>query len=708
MHKVPLPRHGKHLFCSRKCSMPSRRAAQWFRNLFARFIWSRVPVIMSGSGDVMSLIQSGERELLDSAISPGELCVRSHFAPRKLLVYLLFTDSELYHCVQQKYLDAFADMYSAREKGLLPSASPEVGGAVLAGDDSVLFCSHANTTLQSHRCNADSECNVCVAFRWAHEGKVLTRFQKMPYVATQQLANLQLQNALASLSSVEHVCIPASCWVAPERQSRVFSDVFANVCTEFVQSMECEPSLTLQTQNTLLEPTGVFVRVVPKNASVASDACFHGVILCQLGKSDCVRSLCGDLERSNNRIEIHEMFSEEIRAQGMHLCAVQAERVAVLGLQEQYCTWESASQSSGDMEIPFLVQRAVAVRPIDELLVASFDIYPCRAQNCFPGQVCLRSSFKSFFDVCNHMARSAVGQKEIPARFHGSSIACEEGVCSDTQPTTNSTEVPSAETTIGAAAAYFLKRPAEVQFGLVLLQCAGVLGIGATVRRAVSHVWQVLRDVDKTDSRLRATVEAADSRHSGSVQTLQESPKNWVGQILELQGLAISKGDKCICDGFLNAETAATKLLAFLIQMETGKRPEPRHMQSASMQQVVKSGFRCDVDSVQKNSPRAAVECAVVSFQSEFGGFRNTNGARSVHPVFLLETKNSSPHVRIMRQSAHGGFQDCNLTQFANARSPTVVIVNFSDKRKRKTTIRLARSKRKCDRDPHPSSPRSQ
>jgi len=659
---------------------------------------------MSGSGAVLALIRSGERELLDSAILPGDTNVRLHLAPRKLLVYLLFTDSELYHCVQEKYLNAFADMYSVETQGLLLSVAPEVGGAVLAGDDSAFFCDHVNIDRRCNQGGAKSESNVCVAFRWAHNGEVHTRMEDMPYVTTQQNAITQLQNSLAKLSSVEHASIPSSCWVASNCGNREFSDIFAKVCTAFVQSLECEPSLTLQTPNMRLEPTGVFVRVVPKDTHCTSDVCFHGVVLCQIGKSQSVKSLCGDLERSSKCIEIHEMFSEEIRARGLHLCAVQAERVAVVGLQEKHCAWGAVSHGSGAVEFPFLIQRAVAVRPIDESLVASFDIYPCKAPSCFPGQFSLRPAFKCFFDSCNQMARSAVGGTELPARFHGSSITLQTSAMCNNKQAQRTTEVLSPETTIGSAAARFLKKPAEVQLGLVLLQCAGALGVGATVRRAVSYVWQVLRDVDKPEDRRRETVEAVNATEFEPGQSLRENAKRWVDQILELQGLAISKGGKCVCGSSLDAETAATKTLAFLIQMETGKRPEACHMQSTWMQRLVKSGFPCGFDTVQKNRPRAALECAVLSFQSEFGGFENTDGVRSMNAVFLLETRNELPYVQIMRHSSFGGFENCNLAQFAKASTPTVVLVHVSDKRKRMTTIRLAKSKRTCNDDVHATS----
>ena len=75
-----------------------------------------------------------------------------------------------------------------------------------------------------------------------------------------------------------------------------------------------------------------------------------------------------------------------------------------------------------------------------------------------------------------------------------------------------------------------------------------------------------------------------------------------------------------------------------------------------------------------------------------------------MNAVFLLETRNELPYVQIMRHSSFGGFENCNLAQFAKASTPTVVLVHVSDKRKRMTTIRLAKSKRTCNDDVHATS----
>jgi hypothetical protein len=694
MHKIPLPRYGKHELCSRKCGMASRKSAPWFRDVFAGFVGARAPIVLSGSDDLLALIESGEQELLSFAGCAPENKNTGCVAPRQLVVYLLLTDCNHYHCVQEKYLNAFADMFSTSRSGKLPSDAPMAASVILAGEDSLRFFEHMKYECGSPNDRMCAESNARICFRWADGRALYHEWHTLAYVSNQREATVEIQNSMARISSSRGMPFPPSCLVSPDEGNREYSAIYANVCAEFASALECEPSVTLQCENMRLEPTGVFVRVVPRGTSIQNALCFHGIMVCKVGNSPKVRIHCAELSKSTRAIEFDELFVEEMRQMGMHICAVQAERVTWTGMWSPYCKKTATWDQSREAVAPALLQRGVAVRPVDEALISQFDIYPCLASVCYPAKKELCPGYKVFFDVCNKMAQSVMRGTKLPERLYSQCSIGTPPLVGANPPSAKDAHSLLSDTTISAAAARFLSCPTDLQLGLIMLQCGARLGMNASVRRAAAFVWQVLRDLDKTPADVcRMAVGATGADASGGC-IRSGCAASWIEQLLDVHSLEMSNVCECVRKRW-SKEEAATRALAFFIHSETGRRPTSAYMNTTEIQQVVKSSL--GPVSVGANTPRlhSSLSAAISSFQSEFAGFCGTDGVRARGAVFILETHNQLPDVAIRKHHSIEGFKDCTLAHFTQATKPTVLVVHVSDKRKR-ATLRMSHSKRLC------------
>lgn len=382
------------------CLVPHSQSAMWFKEIYWGYMAAQSISYAATATDSLKLFSAETTELATAATN--QKSYDDSLAARSVAIWLLARPRENASTGTELMLDALSAWGNYRiQKDRVVN---HVRMSALFGTDATFLMEQVKSECTQH--DPIPLDGIRILVRWHDGTRMRSSWRDLPKtqsVSNSCIAMQTLQNTVVRISGTYDIKLPAAC-MRPGPESTVSQAFYHNIhaaATDFFKMLEGTPSISFskaakdRKDMRILQPTGVFVRVVDKRLGekgIKDHSCFNGVLLAISDKKDAAAEFALQSDSFGLRLPIS---ADEV-AMGVHLCAVQAEGLQLGRLVSLFGTLGLAGKPIHSPNSWVWVSRP-AIREVDGSLLGDWGLFPCSMESMIPGRSELIPAFERFW-----------------------------------------------------------------------------------------------------------------------------------------------------------------------------------------------------------------------------------------------------------------------------------------------------------------------
>ena len=374
--------------------VPHEQSSNWFKEIYNGWMAAQFVSFAQFATDPLKMLHSESVEL-----STTVECLDDSLPQRKVATWLLGDYGEHASKTIDALLDSFARWSNFEVDGSMKIVNQIRMSALFGIDAKRILEAVKHEMVETPSFKGPGDCLILV--RW-HNG---TAMQSVAYEFNNPTNPLEcIQDAFVRLSGIHDIPIPSSCMkpmAGGALKSNEFYHILHGASCAFFSTLTGTPSLTFSNEtrqknaSRILQPMGCIVRICNKMLGPdgrSDPSCFHGAIVGFANKRHDAQAFLEQVDSDGIRPPI----SKDEHALGLHLCAVQAERMS---LGRQISLFGTSGVAGKPIHLPgsWIWVARPAVRPIQSDLLNVFALHPCSRMSLLPGRSELVPAFERFW-----------------------------------------------------------------------------------------------------------------------------------------------------------------------------------------------------------------------------------------------------------------------------------------------------------------------
>ena len=389
--------------------IPHEQAANWFKETFDGYMHAQFPSYAKYPTDPVKMLHAERLELELASQPHDQIASRpldQSLPPRKVSVWLMGWYGEQNSQFLDVLLDSFARWSNFKVDGRKIVNLVRMN-AVFDTDATYIIDAIRHELVEQPPASFLMTGQAMLLVRWCTQHGMRSAFRKIESCqnsSSKEYIMRQIQDCTVVLTGCNDIPLPRECMVPMPCDAYTPNEFYLTLCqvaSDFFDLLVGIPSITISQEtkdkkaSRILQPTGCIVRVCDRklgHEGIHHTSCFHGAILCIANQR---KEATIFLEQSDME-GIRPPISQSERALGLHLCAVQAERMCLGPLVTLFGT---TGVSGNPIHSPgsWVWVARPAVRPIQSDLLNVFSLHPCSRTSLLPRKPELIPAFERFW-----------------------------------------------------------------------------------------------------------------------------------------------------------------------------------------------------------------------------------------------------------------------------------------------------------------------